>query len=95
MPRQAIISVSFELLHDVLKLPDGVEIDAMFYDPRKNTICLKVQGDRFPQTGENEMIPEGTVWYTEQGTEVRLFDEVLYRQNYGAQFISNRTRNGS
>ena len=87
MPK-AILRLSVEYLGSLLALPQGVEIVDIFFEPRTNTMGLKLSGNRFPATPEGGHIHEvGLLISSDRGTELSIGDEVLYRSNPGAVYL--------
>lgn len=56
--RQGIASISFEMIHDLLLMPEGWRIISASADDRTNTVRFKVEADDLPETERGDTLPE-------------------------------------
>lgn len=55
--RQGIAPISFELIHDLLLMPENWRIVGAFVDDQRNAVNFKVESDELPETERGDMLP--------------------------------------
>jgi len=85
---RALIQIPRYSLQKLLQLDDSYEIEAVYFDTRKETLVLIISNDNFPETPEGKPLPElviqatekrdedGKSWVHLEATEVRPYEAV-------------------
>lgn len=58
MARRAVLYVSMELIHDLLHLPEGVEVLSVCIDLPRDALGVIVANDELPESGHGPRLPE-------------------------------------
>jgi len=84
--KRAVIPIPRYSLQKLLQLDDSYEIEAVYFDIRKETLGLIISNDNFPETPEGERLPElviqaaekrdedGKIWVHLEPTGVRTYE---------------------